>query len=166
MQDNPPVHSGRIFQWSKSIWTPIGLFSPVDSSGLQSTSVIGNLGINWLWKKWTGVQWSPVESIWNMRGTVKTSWNDIKSNNEKMSVVNELYCQKCQKKNTCTQVFLSLTSGLWWVLRTFCASVLLHFFDVLLGDWWGVSGTLIMMWHWCGRCGRCLDNPCDCMDWG
>ena len=44
MQDNPltliqftglqwtPVHSGRIFQWSKSIWTPIGLFSPVDSS--------------------------------------------------------------------------------------------------------------------------------------
>ena len=45
----------------------------MDSSGLQSTSVIDNLGINWLWKKWTGVQWSPVESIWNMGGTVKTS---------------------------------------------------------------------------------------------
>ena len=52
-----PVGSSRILEWWKSIWTPSGLSSPVDSSGLQSTQS---------WLMWVDlaverVNWSPLE---------------------------------------------------------------------------------------------------------
>ena len=38
-----PIHSTSVFQWQKSIWTPHGLSSPVNSSGLQSTPVMTDI---------------------------------------------------------------------------------------------------------------------------